>query len=266
MSILDFLREEREEKKKRRQLQKEQKKGKKTKEEKKRKVFGILTFVILAFGIFFYCCSGISDGYDWNEIIGITEEMIIELEKPVDESKLFTNDKISEMDWLECNNILLDAGIDFEKSEDNAATKSFVLNNKQVGALSKKLLSEVENSLSLNIYDMEFYAIGEVIYQKSIMLLDLSKIIVGSKLPSVYLTTISKVEVLSNSLICLSNEIVINNIAEDKNKEILEVLNNSSNKKLEKVTNEVVDSLITIFAKGFNLEMVLSHGQIEFRV
>ena len=135
-----------------------------------------------------------------------------------------------------------------------------------MGALSKKLLADVGNSKDITICDMEFYSIGANNYEKTIVIMDLSKVINGTNLPSVYLTTISRIEVLNNSLICLSTEMIINEIGKDLNDSIIEILNKASYNQFTKSTNESINYMLNLFAESICAEMIVSHGEVEFRV
>jgi hypothetical protein len=99
MSLIDFLKEEREERKKQRKLQKEQKKKPLTKEQKKYKIFGIITGFLITFGAIFFCCRGGGGSYTWTDIVGITPDMIVELEKPIDESIVIPRGRIGNAEW-----------------------------------------------------------------------------------------------------------------------------------------------------------------------
>lgn len=265
MSLIDFLKEEKEERKKRRQLQKQQKKGNKTPEQKRMRLYAFITGFLIVFGVVFYTCRN-TGGYSWNNIIGITDEMIVELEKEVDENELFPNGKITDIDWNSCDQVLKSAGVDFDSDEDFSITSSFTLTDRQLGALSKKLLVSIDTTIIKSISDLELYAIGNKIYLRSVVNINLSDIIMGTKLPYVYLTTTSHIELLSNSLTCMTNKIKINNLSEELNEELLSVLDDNSNTNLESIGNEIICTLITVFGSSFGSEMILNHGQIQFNI
>ena len=265
MSLIDFLKEEKAERKKRKQLQKEQKKGNKTPEQKRMKIYAIITGFLIVFGVLFYTCRN-AGGYSWNDILGITDEMIVELEKEVDEDVLFPNGKITDMDWHSCDIVLKSAGIDLESDEDISPTTSFVLTDRELGALSKKLLVTIDTSIIKNISDLELYVVGNKTYLRSVVDINLSDLVMGATLPKVYLTTTSHIELLSNSITCMTNEIKINNLSSELNEELLSVLDSNSSTNLKSIGNEIISTLITIFGSSIGCEMVLMHGQIQFNI
>ena len=268
MSLIDFLKEEREERKKRRKLQKEAKKKKLTKEQKKYRIFGIITGFLIAFGAIFSCCYSPGGDFSWTDILGITDEMIVELEKTVDEKTIMPNGRIGEKEWNSCNQKLKNIGIDFDDmSETNMqATSSFALTDREAGALAKQLLESINNDLKVKVLDLQIYAVGEVFYEKSITHVDLSKIIVNATLPSVYVITTSKVEILGNSIVCMNYDIKLNNIDSDMGNEILELISKNSTTDIKTLSNTLINTALDMFVQSAHVEVYLSHGQINFRV
>lgn len=267
MSLIDFLKEEKEERKQRRKLQKEKKKKYKTPEQKRYRIYGFITVLLIIFGVFFTTCNTSDNDYTWNKIIGITDEMIIELEKEVDESKIMPEGMIADAEWIECNTILVGAGIDLEKEDnDFVIYNNFTLTDRQTGALIKKLWTILSNNVVKNICDLEIYAVGEKFYMRSVVYLDLSQLILGADLPSVYLTTVSHVEVLDNYLTCMSNDVIINNLSTDVSNEIINVLKDNSTTNIKNLAGEIIGTNLKVFLELIGMNMELRHGQIDFRV
>ena len=214
MSLIDFLKEEREAKKQRKKLQKEQKKQKLTKEQKKYKIFGIITGCLITFGAIFSCCSSFGGAdYSWNNIVGITDEMIVALEESVTESTIIPNGIIGKSDWDSCNTKLLGMGIDIESEMANGFNikEDFYLTDRELAAMAKESLETI-NTGSARVLDFEIYAIGDVFYERSVIYINLSNVVLNATLPSVYVTSISRIEVLSNSVTCMDYDVKINNI------------------------------------------------------
>jgi len=269
MSLIDFLKEEREVKKQRKKLQKEQKKQKLTKEQKKYKIFGIITGCLITFGAIFSCCSSFGGvDYSWNNIVGITDEMIVALEETVDESSIVPNGIIEIDDWNSCNTKLLDMGIDIESEMSNEfdVKDDFYLTDRELAAMAKKSLETISTSGNARVLDFEIYAIGDVFYERSVIYINLSNVVLNATLPSVYVTSISRIEVLSNSVTCMDYDVKINNIEEELNNEILEVLKKNSTTNIESIGNSIVNTTISAFASAVGADIILHHGQICFNV
>lgn len=265
MSLIDFLKEENAERKKRRKEQKANKKKVRTPEQKRYRIYAFITVLLIIFGVFFSTCNTNGEPFTWNKIIGITNEMIVELEKDIDETGLFPKGKISELDWESCNNVLKDSGINFDTQDDSFVQyESFSLTDRQVGALAKKMLADLDNSVIKNVCDLKIYAVGEQFYMRSVVYIDLSTMIVGAELPSVYLTSTSKVEILSNSLVCMSNQVLINNLSPEVSSEIISVFDKNSSTKISTIAGEIISTSITLFGESVGMEMQLRHGYIDF--
>lgn len=268
MSLKDFLKNEKEERKKRRQLQKEKKKRKLTGEEKKYKIFGIILGIVVTFGAVFYSCNSCSGGdYTWEKLIGIDSEIQTALETHVLESEIAPRGRINDKDVNDYTSKLAEVGINLQdESDDISPSKDFKLSSRMLGALSNTLMKETNFTAIVDVIDLEFYMIGEVVYQKSIVIVDLSTLIIGSTLPQVYLTSTSKVEVLDNELVCMSNDVVINNFDKDLNEKVLSVLRKSSTSTIEKIGNDGINLMITLFAESIACDMVLGTDCIEFKL
>lgn len=268
MSLIDFLKEEREERKKRKKLQKEQKKQKLTREQKKYKIFGIITGCLITFGAIFSCCSSLGGGdYSWNKLVGITDDMIIELEKPVAEKDIIPGKIIGDSDWNSCKQKLLNVGIDIEDESgaDPDVLESFYLSDRDLGSMAKQSLEKI-GGYNAKIMDFEIYAIGNTYYERSVILINLSNVVLASNLPSVYITTISKIEVLGNNVTCMDYDVKINNIEKNMNDMILDVLKTSSTTDIKTVGNSLVNTTINAFAMTIDAEITLHHGQVYFKV
>jgi hypothetical protein len=96
------------------------------------------------------------------------------------------------------------------------------------------------------------------------MYIDLSTVVLSSTLPSVYITTISRIEILDNELCCLDTEIRINDFDEKKNNEVLSVLDKSSLLGVNYYTNELVIDKINLFADGIDSEIEISGIKLKF--
>jgi len=262
MNLKEFLKAEREERKERKKLKKQKKTL--TKEEKKHKIFGIVFGIVVTIGAIIYSCNNLGSGYSWNNVLGITDEMIVNLEQPVDERVILPDGKINQEDSESCMEVLSSVGIDFD--ENFVPINNFNLTDRQLGAIAKELIDSVEVNYLMEIYDLDFYLIGETIYQKSVVYLNLSNLIIGSTLPSVYLTTISKVEILNDSIICMNNSATINTFDEQLNEEIMTVLNENSNANLNEIGNNVINAAIEIFIKSTNCSIAIVNNLIEFKL
>lgn len=268
MSLKSFWEEEKQARKQRKLEKKLRKKSPLTGEQKFVKIAGIIVGILVAFGACFYSCSAFAGDYDWADFIGITDEMIAELEKPVDENLLFANGRIIKDDYDSYKIKLVDAGADvFESDADELyATKSFALTDKEVGALVNSLLAESGTETNMNVLDFEIFYENEYFYEKSIVSIDLNEVVEGENLPKVYLTSTSKVEVLNGQICVLSTSLQINAIEENINKEIVELLQKYNNFNLVSASNTTINLIISLFAENNNTKISLKDNCIEFNI
>ena len=143
MSLKEFLKEEREERKTRKLQKKLAKKSPKTKEQKYYKIAGIIVGVLITFGALFSSCKNCGGfEFNWTEAVGITDEMIVELKKPVDENLLFIDGKITKEDYDSCIATLnLNEVNILENDEISGPNENFILSSKEVGSLVNGMLS-----------------------------------------------------------------------------------------------------------------------------
>ena len=103
MNLKEFLAEEKELRKQRKLEKKRSKKNPKTKEEKFIKIGSIIVGILITFMALFRACSGLGGSdFSWYKLIGISDEMIIALEEPIDENTLLPNGKIDANDLDTC--------------------------------------------------------------------------------------------------------------------------------------------------------------------
>ena len=265
--IKEFWAEQKEERKQRKLLKKQNKKHR-TKVEKTRYASGVIVTILIIVGAFFSTCSGdgSTGGINWGETVGITEEYIIEMEKPVDENLLFPNGKIMADDWASFVEVMKSGGMnifDAEGKVDDALikteklTSSVVVTGRHLGAISKEMHAAFGVAEIINICDFEIYQENGKFYEKSIIYLDLEKMITDIDLPAVYLTTVSEVKVLAGQLHSMNYKIVINQLSQELSDEILETINEITNDKLVRLANSTINNYIYLFFDSLNIDYVL---------
>lgn len=275
--IKEFWKERKEEKARQKAEKKKNKKKYHTREEKAYKVFGVLFtifMIIMCIVVSVKSCAGIGD-YDWNSIIGITDEMIEALETPVYESQV-VSDKLDVLDWSECRDKLLAAG--FEFVVDNAIDKnlfdnnskvlesSLLLKGNEVGALVKAINTSKESNTAENLLQCEMYQDGEDYYMTTVMIVDLKGVVLSNNLPKVYVKTTSTLRILNNQVASLNPDFQINVIDSTLNDKIVETLEDSSLLGLHKFTNDSVVSVINGFINRIYSGVVLTANGLEFVV
>lgn len=268
MSIKDFFAEQKAERKRLKQEKKASKKRPLTKEEKKYKVFSIFLTLFLIIGSIIVSCSGLGGGdFTWEKISGITPEMIAELEKPVNLDDLLFDEKITTTDWDECNNKLMAVGIniDFENAEKLEPTESFDLTHRDLGALVAKYLENMGELNKQKLLNLKIYssADGNTWFIKTLMYVNMSSQFTSSNLPWVYLTTIAEVQVINKEIINFSSTAKINQIDDEKNTEIMKVLNTGFSDYNKYGISSVI-TFINVFSLQMNTDMNLGHQKIHF--
>ena len=268
MSIKDFFAEQRAERKRLKQEKKASKKRPLTKEEKKYKVFSILLTLFLIVGSIIVSCSGLSGGdFTWEKISGITPEMITELQKPVNEQDLLFDDKLTTADWDECNNKLMAVGInmDFKSAEKLEPTENFYLTHRDLGALVTKYLENMGELSNQKLINLKIYssADGNTWYIKTLVYVNMSSMYSSSSLPWIYLTTTAEVEVINKEIINFSSTAKINQIDDDKNTEIMRVLNAGFNDYNKYGVTSLI-TFINVFSLQMETDMNLGYQKIQF--
>ena len=95
MGLKEFFQEEKEARKQRKLEKKLNKKSPLTREQKFYKIAGIVVGIMVTFGALTYSCKSLASGdFDLNDAVGLTDEMVTELKKPVDDNIYFANGKI----------------------------------------------------------------------------------------------------------------------------------------------------------------------------
>ena len=276
--IREFWKEVREEEKEKKRLKKEAKKEHLTGEQKAYKVFGILLTIFVIFGSIFYTCSGSGDGdtdINWGDVFGISQETIEELYEPVDENLLLTNGKISDVDYLDFQNILRNAGVsetffdddydgDFEDS-DYYIQKNITLTDKQLGAYCNNMMKEFSESSIFDILDLTIVNGDSGCYMTAIAYCDLAKIIGNDDLPKVYLTTHTKVRLMGvdSALTITNGDVRINLLDEEANDEIVDKIDSLGN--LKTYVNSATVDYIELLKDVLNASITLCNGGIEFK-
>lgn len=276
MNIKEFWQEQRAEAKQRKELKKKQKKRPLTKEQKAYKVFAIIFGFFVAFGAIFYSCSSLSSGDDnstsWNNLIGISDEIVTELQKSIDENLMFPNGKIESADIESCNTCLTNAGIDIivngqideEKLENTQKLSTNILMDfRSAGALAKLLT----DSDTAKVYDFEISFTEDTIIERSVVYVNLAKLISGENLPKIYLTTISEIAILNGQISILNSSLQINQLDNEMNTQVVSAINkNSSIYDLEDFGNSLINSSLNLFASAIGAKLDLNSNSLIFKV
>lgn len=279
--IKEFWQERREEKKRQKQLKKENKKAPKTKEQIAYKVFGILFTLFLIFGSIGYACNTIGgfgdlDGYSWDSLYGVTDEMKDALTAPVDRNIVLNECVIGGSDWqdaidaLATYNIVItkDGQLDIENLGNIELTENVELENMSLGALVAQFMGSVSSDDDSELLSFKLYLDGDDLYLKTVCLVDLSSVVIGSKLPIVYVTTMSRLRIMGGKLQSVSPQFKINQIEETLNEEILSVISKSifTGSNIDSYTNACVANWIEFFAELIGTKTSIVDDGIVFEV
>ena len=274
--IKDFWQERRDEKKRLKQQKKQNKKLPKTKEQRAYKIFGVCFALFLIFGSLFYTCRGIddADNYSWDSLLGISEEMKDKLSATVNRADLITTKQLDVVDWSNCKDLLIDAGVEgvilldkidsdilSEKSVSLMSTLS--LDSRTLGALSKKMIEISLYSDCVELIETTLTYENNTLKLTSLVYLDLTAVVLGNSLPYVYVTTTSVVNVLNNDMYCMNSEFRINDFSEEDNEEALEIIDKNALVDIGFYTNELIAREINTFCEGVSAIVRINNGNLE---
>ncbi len=260
--IKEFWQEVRQERKDKKRLKRENKKNKLTGEEKATKIFGILFGFFVFFGSIIFACNNMSLGdlsdINWGSAIGLSDEMVEELEKPVDENLLLINGRISDDDYTSFVNAWINAGadesyfeedggiIDDEESDEETDLSGLYINSelylssRVIGAWCKETNIDIGYSSSVDILDMLIYKENNNYYMSTISYCNLKNILGIEGVPNIYLKSVSEVSILNGKLTILGTELYINALDEEMNEKIVDKINDISDDKLSSLVNDMV--------------------------
>lgn len=274
--IKDFWQERKEEKKRLKELKKQNKKLPATKEQKAYKVFGIFFTLFIIFGSLFRTCVGESgfENYSWDNLVGLTDEMKIELEQSVNKKDLLFDKQIDVVDWSYCKDLLVMSGIDGVVVDDEInslllydkninITSPLILNSRTLGALTQKMIQGSVYSDDVELVEVMLSLDDDKLILKSLIRVNLTAVVIADALPSVYVTTTSTVQILNKQMYALNSNCRINDLEESENCELIELINKNSFSKLEFYTNELIARQINDFAKGVNAKVRINNTNIE---
>ena len=275
--IKEFWQERAEEKRKKKELKKQKRKQPKTKQERAYKIFGICLAFFLIFGSTFYTCrsmDGSLDGFSWDSLIGITDEIKIKLTQSVDKNDLIIDEQINLIHWDTCMHKLSDAGVDVvindHLSEEllinitERPDSVLVLDYKSTGALIVEMLSLSTKGKDISLLEFIMYSSGDQVRIKTLMYVNLSAVALADNLPFVYISTDSSVEILDNSIVLLDTDFVVNNLSEEDNDEVIKVISKSSLLGLEYYTTTIIAEGINDFATYINSDVDIQGTKLVF--
>lgn len=274
--IKEFWQEQREEKKKQKQLKKQRKKSPKTKEQTAYKVFGILFTLFVIFGALYN--SGIGRGedgdFDWGSVTGITEEVVAELSAPVDNNLILIDGRLSNGDWEDAQdvlstnniNIVKDGKLDIEllASDNLKLNQNLTLSTSSLGALTYRLIEDLGYGEDVELLSFNIYTQDDGTYLRTVAQVDLSKVVPTVELPTVYVTTTSRLRVLNNAVTSLGASVRLNLIEDERNAELVELINNSSFSEISYYTNTHFASQLNALAEFLNCKIEINGTNINF--
>lgn len=276
--IKEFWQERREEKKRLKQQKKEQRKKPKTKEQIAYKVFGFLFVIFIIFGSLSYSCRGSCSSdpvnYDWDKIMGITDEMKAALNATYDKNSLIKN-PIDSSDWVDCKAKIIASGLENVIDDDKICEESLldesiniqspmILTDSELSALLGAFEDDAEYSKKMQLKSLVIYDKDGQVYLESLYLMDLSIIYSETLLPKISITSTSYLDVVADQISCLSTTIRLNLIEEALNEEIVNVINDSSFFDLDFYTNKMIASNINLFAEYISANISLNGLSIKF--
>ena len=274
--IKEFWQERKEEKRKQKELKKQNKKNPKTREEKAYKIFGVFFTLFLIFGsIFSTCrCEGSFDNYSWDSIVGITDEIKSYLTLRPNKDSLVKNEEVNAIDWSICQDKLSQSGINVvvdnkivpEKlvSGENLIERNLTLNSVEMACLISKIIETTSLKDKINLIDIDIYEEDNRTYARALFDVQLASIIISDSLPNIYITTISKLEILANQLYCMNSKFTVNELGEEENEKVLEVINDSSIIGIESYTSKLLADKINEFALCINANININDCKITF--
>lgn len=274
MSLKELWQEHREEQKLKKIQKKQQKKVGLTHEQKVYKNFGIIFGLLVIFGALFSTCSNFGAGvgdFSWNKLVGISDEIVDELEKPVDETILFPDGKIGKEDLTsleikleECGlDILVDENIEEGELENGTVVISdLYLTDRELGALVNELWKSVNY---IKVSDMKITYENGVFIQKSIVYVNLNELISDVNLPRIYLTTISEAMILNGTIAVINSDITVNQVSEELNDKIIEMLDGNSSLKMSSIGNSFINSTLKLFGDSFFESFELKNNGLFFK-
>lgn len=274
MSLKELWQEHREEQKLKKIQKKQKKKEKLTHEQKVYKIFGILLGCFVTFGALFSTCSNFSTGvgdFSWNKLVGISDEYVAELEKPINESTLFPNGRIGKDELSSLEKKFQDCGLDillnddFDESElenGSVVISDLYLTARELGALVNEVLVSINY---IKVCDMSITFENDIYIQKSIVYVNLNELIADVNLPKIYVTTISEAIVLNGTLAVLNSDIKVNQVSEKLNDKIIEMLDSNSSIKMSSIGNSFINSTIQVFSESVFKNFVLKDEGLLFK-
>lgn len=277
--IREFWQEYREEKKRQKQLKKANRKQAKTGEQKAYSIFGILLTIFVIFGAFGSTCSrGNADNveFDWGSIVGVDDAMIEVLSAPVNRNEILIDGTLTTLDFdnlaieLNANGLgaFLEEGVDDDLTEEDLQIKSdFSLTQSALGALVSDMMEGASNGDGFELLSFKMFENEDShIILRTVVYLDLSQVVPSDKLPMVYVTTTSRIQMQINELVSFNNYVQLNQIDDEMNEEIVDKINNSSFSEIAYHTNNAIVGQLNLFAEFINAKICLENDNIIFQV
>ncbi len=274
MNFKEYWSERKLEAKERKKARKGQKKAKLTVEARAVKLMSILFTVFVIVYFVARSCSGMGQtNYDWGNLLGLTPQMRTAIELPVDEDKLLTSTRLGVADWNSCIAKLESCGIDVTTDENLDMTKldthgeilmSVVLNNRQAGSLIGQLIKGDDEIMNISLLEFEIFIQDGQIFERTVALINMSSITTIANLPTIYLTTVSEVAILSNSISILNSTVQINQLSQEMSDEIASMLNINSIFELKNFANNIINYLLNWFAISLSCSLQLIDGGVQF--
>ena len=274
--IREFWQDRKEEKKRLKELKKQNKKLPITKEQRAYKIFGIVFTLFLIFGVAFNICGSIkgTEDFSWDSLIGITDDMKVQLEQSVEKKDLLFDKQIDVVDWSYCKDLLIDAGVGdviidnkidmLHLVEGTTSLASvIILDSRMLGALSQKMIESSLYGSDFELIEVSLQTIEGKLVLNSLFRVNLSAVVLGGELPSVFVTTTSTVEILNNKMYSLNSNCKINKLEESENIQLIETINKSSLSRLEFYTNELISRQINEFASSIGAKVRINNSNVE---
>jgi len=279
MNIKEFWQNEREEKKRKKLLAKESKKKILTPEQKLTRIMSIIFLIVVVLGAFYSCSKVFGGGVDLKDAIyNVSEETKTAIQKTVDTNLLFLNGRYSQDDKDKCFEKLKESGNKTVQTfddidEDYKINTDVIMENNALRGLVGNLFSD---SKDIVLCEFQIYAINGEYFEKSIVHLMFDDIDYFG-VDGVYVTTISSVEILDNSITALDSYAIVNNLDGETNEKVIEELNeymelvesitttNTDDYSLNKIMNYYINSSINLFATAINSKTIeLTNNGLKF--
>lgn len=274
MSLKEFFDEQKELRKQKKLLKKQQKKNPLTGEQKAYKIFGIILGISVTVGALAYSCSSLSDVFgsdvNWNEIVGISKDLEDKLLESVEINSLLRSEILGNKDWIDCQNVFVDAGldiitnskIDMDKLSNAIIVNNFVLTDRQIGAFIKESI-EADTAI-VDVYEINIFTEDNKVFLRSLSKVNVAKISTLGNIPNLIFENISELRVLDKELTAINSKLKINNLTDDEKESLVKSINVSGLIDIDSYANNIINMSLNTFVEYIKANIKITNDKILF--